>query len=60
MIELTLKSGEQLFVNPRHIVGIASTEEEETEVICVGEIVFVVKESPKEIILNLAHLSQTL
>jgi hypothetical protein len=46
MIALTLVGEDYLFINPMHIVAIVSNEDEETEIMCVDQTMFVVKESP--------------
>lgn len=54
MIALTLVGEDYVFINPMHIVAIVSNEDEETEVMCVDQTLFVVKESPLTI-LNLIN-----
>jgi len=47
MIVLTMVADEtDLFVNPSHIVAILDNEDGDTDIVCVDQTVFVVKESP--------------
>ena len=47
MIVLTLTfDDEEVFINPMHIVAILTNDDNETDVVCVDQTVFVVKESP--------------
>lgn len=47
MIVLTLTfDDEEVFINPMHIVAVMTNEDNETDVVCVDQTVFVVKESP--------------
>lgn len=47
MIVLTLTfDDEEVFINPMHIVAIMTNDDNETDVVCVDQTVFVVKESP--------------
>lgn len=52
MIVLTLAGdadGEDLFINPTNIIGVCSNDEGSTDVVCVDQTIFVVKETPIEV-----------
>ena len=53
MIALTLSDGvienEEVFINPMNIIGIVANEEGSTDIICVDQTVFEVKETPIQV-----------
>lgn len=53
MIALTLSDGvienEEVFINPMNIIGIIANEEGSTDIICVDQTVFEVKETPIQV-----------
>lgn len=51
MIALTLaEENEDLFLNPINIIGILSNDEGSTDIVCVDQTVFMVKETPIQVI----------
>ena len=53
MIALTLTGGvienDEVYINPINIIGIVSNDEGSTDVICVDQTVFEVKETPIQV-----------
>lgn len=53
MIALTLSDrvieNEEVFINPMNIIGIIANEEGSTDIICVDQTVFEVKETPIQV-----------
>jgi uncharacterized protein YlzI (FlbEa/FlbD family) len=46
MIVLTLLEGDDVFINPPHILAVVVNDEGSTDVVCDSQTVFVVKETP--------------
>lgn len=53
MIALTLAAedtdNEDVFLNPMNIIGIVSNDEGSTDVVCLDQTVFMVKETPMQV-----------